>query len=132
MTLPSMSRRETIAGILWFIIYCFFMNVLVELALTLLGVSYSLAALNAVYFLTNFLITALIFHRFLASSLSLAARTLPRVCKGIVLGLCAYLLLTILPQALFSLLPGEITDMSREVENLSGYRTSTIEELKKK
>ena len=109
MTLPSMSRRETIAGILWFIIYCFFMNVLVELVLTLLGVSYSLAALNAVYFLANFLITALIFHRFLTSSLSLAARTLPRVCKGIVLGLCAYLLLTILPQALFSLLPGEIT-----------------------
>ena len=30
------------------------------------------------------------------------------------------------------LLPGEITDMSREVDKLSGYRTSTIEELKKK
>lgn len=30
------------------------------------------------------------------------------------------------------LLPGEITDMSREVEKLSGYRVSTIEEIKKK
>ena len=30
------------------------------------------------------------------------------------------------------LLPGEITDMSREIEKLSGYRTSTIEEIKKK
>ena len=30
------------------------------------------------------------------------------------------------------LLPGEITDMSREIEKLSGYRTSSIEEIKKK
>lgn len=30
------------------------------------------------------------------------------------------------------LLPGEIEDLSREVEKLSGYRTSTIEEIKKK
>ncbi len=30
------------------------------------------------------------------------------------------------------LLPGEITDISREVEMLSGYRVSTIEEIKKK
>ncbi len=30
------------------------------------------------------------------------------------------------------LLPGEITDISREVEMLSGYRVSTVEEIKKK
>lgn len=30
------------------------------------------------------------------------------------------------------LLPGEITDISREVEKLSGYRISTVEEIKKK
>lgn len=30
------------------------------------------------------------------------------------------------------LLPGEITDISREVEILSGYRISTVEEIKKK
>ena len=30
------------------------------------------------------------------------------------------------------LLPGEITDISREVEILSGYRSSTVEEIKKK
>lgn len=30
------------------------------------------------------------------------------------------------------LLPGEITDLSREVEKLSGYRVSTLEEVKKK
>lgn len=29
------------------------------------------------------------------------------------------------------LLPGEIEDLSREVEKLSGYRTTTIEEVKK-
>lgn len=29
-------------------------------------------------------------------------------------------------------LPGEIEDISREIEKLSGYRTTTIEELKKK
>ena len=29
-------------------------------------------------------------------------------------------------------LPGEIEDISREIEKLSGYRVSTIEELKKK
>lgn len=30
------------------------------------------------------------------------------------------------------LLPGEIEDLSREVEKLSGYRTTTVEEVKKK
>ncbi|QEY34615.1 hypothetical protein FL966_05860 [Caproiciproducens galactitolivorans] len=30
------------------------------------------------------------------------------------------------------LLPGEIEDLSREVEKLSGYRVSTVEEIKKK
>ena len=30
------------------------------------------------------------------------------------------------------LLPGEIEDLSREIEKLSGYRTVTIEEVKKK
>lgn len=30
------------------------------------------------------------------------------------------------------LLPGEIEDISREVEKLSGYRTNTVEEIKKK
>ena len=30
------------------------------------------------------------------------------------------------------LLPGEIEDISREIEKLSGYRTTTIEEIKKK
>lgn len=29
------------------------------------------------------------------------------------------------------LLPGEIEDVSREIEKLSGYRTATIEEIKK-
>ncbi len=29
------------------------------------------------------------------------------------------------------LLPGEIEDLSREVERLSGYRTATVEEVKK-
>ena len=29
-------------------------------------------------------------------------------------------------------LPGEITDLSREIEKLSGYRMNTLEELKKK
>ena len=29
------------------------------------------------------------------------------------------------------LLPGEIEDLSREVERLSGYRTATLEEVKK-
>lgn len=30
------------------------------------------------------------------------------------------------------LLPGEIEDISREIERLSGYRTVTVEEIKKK
>ncbi len=30
------------------------------------------------------------------------------------------------------LLPGEVEDLSREIERLSGYRTITVEEIKKK
>lgn len=106
---PAMCRREILLGTVWFLIYFFFMSALIELLLTALGIDYDLATLNAVYFLLNFLITALVFYRFLAGSLSEAAHDLPKLLKGVVLGFASYLLLTILPDILFSLLPGDLT-----------------------
>ncbi len=107
MELPSMTRRERLGGLIWFFIYSFLISSLLELILMLLGIDYEIPFLNAVYFLTNFLITALLFHRFLAESLSAALQNPLRLLKGIVLGFCAYLLLMILPDVLWFFLPGD-------------------------
>lgn len=108
MSLPSLRRREVILGTVWFLIYFFLMSALVQVILAALGIDYDLSTLNAAYFLLDFLITALVFYRFLSESLSVAVHGIPRLIKGVVLGFAAYLLLTILPDILFSLIPGEI------------------------
>ena len=82
----KMRRYEVIGGVVWLIFYGFFMGDVLALLLGLLGIPYTGAQLNAVYFLSNFVITALLFRRFLAYSLPVAADHLLRCLKAMLLG----------------------------------------------
>lgn len=91
----KMRRSEIIGGIIWLVIYGFFMGDVLGLGLELLGISYTAAQLNALFFLCNFVITALVFWRFLTRNLSLVPGNLLRILKAMLLGFCIYWLLQV-------------------------------------
>ena len=91
----KMRRSEIIGGIIWLVIYGFFMGDILGLGLELLGISYTAAQLNALFFLCNFVITALAFWRFLTRNLSLVPGNLLRILKAMLLGFCIYWLLQV-------------------------------------
>ena len=86
----TMRRYEINAGILWLLFYLLLMGDVVGLLLRFLGVSVSTATLNAVFFVVNFIVTVIIFRRFLAYSLPLAADKPLKFLSGILLGFCIY------------------------------------------
>ena len=91
----KMRRSEIIGGIIWLEIYGFFMGDILGPGLELLGISYTAAQLNALFFLCNFVITALVFWRFLTRNLSLVPGNLLRTLKAMLLGFCIYWLLQV-------------------------------------
>ena len=91
----KMRRSEIIGGIIWLVIYGFFMGDILGLGLELLGISYTAAQLNALFVLCNFVITALVFWRFLTRNLSLVPGNLLRILKAMLLGFCIYWLLQV-------------------------------------
>ena len=86
----TMRRYEVIGGLIWLAFYLLLMSDAVYWALRLLGLGVDTVTLNKVYFLANFIITVLIFRRFLAYSLPLAADRPLRFLGGILLGFCIY------------------------------------------
>jgi hypothetical protein len=105
----TMRRYEIIGGIIWFIIYALVLGFALELAMAALGIPYDEATLNAAYFFTNFIITALLFRRFLAYSLPVAADNLLKTLKAILLGFAVYWLLEVGISLLSALLVQEVT-----------------------
>lgn len=101
--LVQMRRYEIIGGIIWFVIYSLFMGLLLQLLLRFLNISYDVAVLNAIYFFLNFGITIIIFRRFLAYSLPVAADHPLRFLKGMLLGFCTYWVLSVCLSALVEL-----------------------------
>ena len=91
----KMRRSEIIGGIIWLVIYGFFMGDILGLGLELLGISYTAAQINALFFLCNFVITALVFWRFLTKNLMLVPGNLLRTLKAMLLGFCIYWLLQV-------------------------------------
>ena len=91
----KMRRSEIIGGIIWLVIYGFFMGDILGLGLDLLGISYTAVQLNALFFLCNFVITALVFWRFLTRNLSLVPGNLLWTLKAMLLGFCIYGLLQV-------------------------------------
>ena len=104
----EMRRSELIAGAIWLVVYGFFMGDLLGLGLELLGISYTTAQLNALFFLCNFVITALVFWRFLTKNLMLVPENLLRTLKAMLLGFCIYWLLQVGLDVIGQLLPGNV------------------------
>ena len=104
----KMRRSEIIGGIIWLAIYGFFMGDILGLGLELLGISYTAAQLNALFFLCNFVITALVFWRFLTKNLSLVPGNLLRTLKAMLLGFCIYWLLQVGLDVIGQLLSGNV------------------------
>lgn len=104
----NMRRREIIGGVIWLMVYGFFMGELLGLGLDLMGIPYTEAQLNAVFFLCNFVITALVFWHFLTQNLSLAARAPLRSLKAMLLGFCIYWLLQVGLQLVGQLMPENV------------------------
>lgn len=86
----GMRRDEIIGGCIYLAFYLFLMSSAVYLVLDLLGLPVDTVTLNKVYFIGGFVLTALIFRRFLAYSLPIAADQPLRFLKGILLGFCIY------------------------------------------
>lgn len=86
----GMRRYEIVGGCIYLAFYLFVMSSAVYLVLDLLGLRVDAVTLNKVYFLANFILTAIIFRRFLAYSLPIAADRPLRFLSGILLGFCIY------------------------------------------
>lgn len=87
----TMRRYEIIGGILLFIISQFFMDYILYFVFGLFGVEANDVTMNGTYYVVNFLATAMVFRRFLAYSLPIAADHFLRFFKAIILGFVLYL-----------------------------------------
>ena len=105
----KMRRYEIIGGLVWLVIHGFLMGDILRLILGLFHASYTMSQLNALYFLCNFVITVLLFRRFLAYSLPVAADHFLRTCKAMLLGFCVYWLMQVGIDLLGQLLAGNVT-----------------------
>lgn len=81
---------EIFTGVVWLALYLFAVQDLLARALALPGRPGDDLTLNKVYFVACFLITVLVFWRFLADSLRAAFREPGRLLKGLLLGFCVY------------------------------------------
>ena len=104
----TMRTGEIIGGVIWLVIYGFFMGDILLLGLGALGISCTTAQLNALFFLCNFVITALVFRRFLTKNLMLVPGNLLRTLKGMLVGFCIYWLLQVGIGIIGDLLSGNI------------------------
>lgn len=100
----SMRRYEIIGGIIWFLVYEFLMGFLAGAILGLLNLPYSDSTLNCIYFFCNFIVTAVLFRRFLAYNLPLVADHFLRFLKSVLIGFMVYWVLMVCFSALVELL----------------------------
>ena len=87
----TMRRYEIIGGILLFITTQLFMDYILYFLFGLFGMEANDVAMNGTYYVVNFLATAMVFRRFLAYSLPIAADHFLRFFKAIILGFVLYL-----------------------------------------
>lgn len=88
--LQELRPYEIYGGILWLLFYQFGMGRVLEAVLPLVGMGTDAAHLNGAYFFLNFIITAVLFHRFLADSLFVGTKGILRLLRGLLLGYLAY------------------------------------------
>lgn len=105
----QLRRYEIIGGVIWLLIYGFLWGALLGLGLELLGIDYTETQLNGLFFLSNFIITAVLFRRFLSYSLPVAAEHFLRTLKAMLLGFCIYWLLEVGIGLVGTLLPRQVS-----------------------
>lgn len=86
----QMRRYEVIGGLVWLVTYLFLASALLQTVLGLLGVSVDMLTLNQVYFVGCFVVTVVLFRRFLSYSLPAVADRPVRVLCGVLLGYGIY------------------------------------------
>lgn len=87
----TMRRYEVLGGVVFFLISQFFMGYILSFVFGLLGVEENEVTINGAYYVVNFLLNAVLFRRYLAYSLPVAAEHFLRFFKAIVLGFVLYL-----------------------------------------
>ena len=97
---PSMSRFEIIGGFIYLPFYVIGLALLLELLFGVMGWELSLTNANLLYFLINFLVVALLFHRWLIESLSGVTRRFWPFVQAVILGFVLYYALSWLVSAL--------------------------------
>ena len=86
----QLRRYEIIGGLIWLAVYLFLMSDLLQLLMQVAGIRIDLLTLNKVYFVGCFLITVVLFRRFLSYSLPEVADHPLRVLCGILVGYGIY------------------------------------------
>ncbi len=87
---PPMSRGEVFGGLLYLPFYVFLLGYLLTAVLDALGLRLAAPTANLVYFLVNFLIIALVFHRWLIVSLGNISHRFWPFVQAIILGFVFY------------------------------------------
>lgn len=105
----SMTRAEVAWGFFFLLVQQFFLGFLLQSLLAALGVelgtTLGLARLNGIYFLVNFLITVLIFRKFLAQNLLMIFKRFWNFVQAVILGYVLYYVLDWLVTAFVGLFP---------------------------
>lgn len=114
----SMSRSETIAGLIYFLLYLLALPTLLELLFTALGWEFrtdeGISRLNFVYFILNFLASIGIFHKFLWNSLGHITKRFWGFVQAVILGWVLYLAATLLVSRLIFWLKPDLQNLNNK------------------
>lgn len=86
----KLSRKEFMAGFVYYALYLLVLPSALPTINALLPKPLSMPVLNCVYFLLNFVVVILIFHKFLSANLQVALRHPWKVLRYALLGLCIH------------------------------------------
>lgn len=100
----QMSRAEIIGGFLYLPLYVIGLQWLLDLALGALDITLAATTANIIYFLTNFVVIALIFRHYLIASLAKITKHFWFYLQAVVLGFAFYYALAWLLALVFSFL----------------------------
>lgn len=119
---PAMTRPERIAGWILLPCYVFLLPLLLSLIFAQLGWGDGGVRMNAVYFGLSLLLTLLIFHRFLYSSLCAVPRHFWNFLQALILGFVLYYAAVfVLGVAYDRLFPGLVIPNDAAVDSLAAH-----------
>ena len=116
----SLSSQETFRGFIYMAFEILLLPVLLQAANGLMGGFFSEAELNFLFFLLNFIIVIIIFHRFLQKSVKKLLQHPILTMQAVILGLCGYFACTILLNHLISWFrPGFINLNDQDIASMA-------------